>query len=608
MKSLTSTYDVIVVGAGHAGYEAAHASAKMGSKTLLLTISLDSIGKLSCNPAIGGTAKGHLVREIDALGGIMGILADQTAIQYRMLNRSKGPAVWSPRAQVDRYAYQHLTKKLLEGRKNLDLFQGMLADFLVEEGRIVGITLQEGLTFYCHSLILCTGTFIKGTIHIGHDNYNGGRTGEPPSNALSTSLRKLSFNMGTLKTGTPPRIHKDSIDYSELEEQPSEDNVAFSFTPPSSTLSKISCHITYTNEYTQKIAKDNVLKSPMYSGKINSVGPRYCPSFEDKVTRFTDKTRHQIFLEPEGLTTSEVYVNGISTSLPFDVQLDMIHSIKGLENAQIMRPAYAIEYEYLKSGQLELTLESKKIKNLYFAGQINGTTGYEEAGAQGLIAGINASLKIQKKPPFILSRNEAYIGVLIEDIITKDLTEPYRMFTSRAEYRLLLRQDNADQRLSSYGLEYKLITEKRHAAITKKYSTAKSQIEILEKTFKAFETEKALPLSRLLSRDKVTYQTLIDHFPEHAKDWGKGINFIIETELKYKGYIEKQKSQILKFQKLENIKIPHNFDHSIVQALSSEAKEKLSRISPPTLSAASRIDGVTPADISILLIALKSRS
>lgn len=604
MWSFPKEFDVIVIGAGHAGCEAAHAAARMGMSTLLLTMNLDTIAKMSCNPAIGGTAKGHMVKEIDALGGIMGKIADRTGIQFRMLNATKGPAVWSPRAQSDKLAYQSEMKFALEQVPNLEIMQGTIESLDVKEGKIQGVTTQEGIAYQGKTVILSAGTFMRGLLHIGETNYSGGRAGDKPSVGLSKCLEELGFTLDRLKTGTPPRVNKRSIDFSKLEEQPPEEGVSFSFDPQERKLPQISCYITYTNDATKKVILDNIDRSPLYSGKIQGVGPRYCPSIEDKFVRFTDKERHQLFLEPEGLTTNEIYVNGISSSLPFDVQYEAMHTIPGLENVEIMRPAYAIEYDYAISGQISPTLETKKVEGLYFAGQVNGTTGYEEAAAQGLIAAINATLKIRGEDPFILKRSEAYIGVMIDDLISKDLDEPYRMFTSRAEYRLLLRQDNADVRLRDYGYQLGLVSADAYRRFTAKKEKIESGKRHLEKSFLDYEG-KSTSLAKLLCRPEYTYVTLQENFPDKIESLEKDIAAAIEIDLKYAGYIEREKKEAAKLESLDTHLIPKTFDYLKVVGLRNEAREKLIHHEPTNLGQASRISGVSPADISILMVSLK---
>ncbi len=616
-------FDVIVVGGGHAGCEAAAASANLGSKTLLITMNLQTIGQMSCNPAMGGIAKGQIVREIDALGGYSGIVSDKSAVQFKMLNQSKGPAMWSPRVQSDRQLFSTEWRQMLENTKNLDFYQEMVTDVIVKKNKITGVTTSLGIEIYSDTVILTNGTFLNGKIHIGEKNFQGGRAGEKSSLGLTSSLLKLGFVSGRMKTGTPPRVDGRSLDYNKMEEQPGDkDPSKFSFSNKTKPLkSQISCYITHTNEQVHDLLREGFDRSPMFNGNIESIGPRYCPSIEDKINRFSDKSSHQIFVEPEGWNTIEVYVNGFSTSLPEDIQFKALRTISGFETVKLFRPGYAIEYDFFQPTQLYNTLETKLINGLYFAGQINGTTGYEEAAAQGLIAGINASLKINNKDPFVLDRDEAYIGVLIDDLILKGTDEPYRMFTSRAEYRTLLRQDNADQRLSPKGYKLGLISSKRMAAIENKikkkervakylYSTSfemnsvnsflASKDEVLVKQPDKFS--KLLARPNVKRKDIKTLKPLKEYLiKEKISD---DILEQVEIDIKYSGYIEKEKRNVEKLMRLKNIKIPKKFNFDELPSLSFEAKEKLNKIRPETLAQASRISGIKPSDISVLLVSM----
>ncbi|MBD3654215.1 tRNA uridine-5-carboxymethylaminomethyl(34) synthesis enzyme MnmG [Kangiella sp.] len=616
-------YSVIVIGGGHAGTEAALASARMGVKTLLLTHNIETLGQMSCNPAIGGIGKGHLVKEIDALGGAMAQAIDRAGIQFRTLNASKGPAVRATRAQADRALYKSAIREILENQPNLTIFQNAVVDLIVEQNKVVGVKTQMGLDFYAPGVVLTVGTFLGGLIHIGMQNHSGGRAGDPPSIALAERLRELPFRVDRLKTGTPPRIDAKSVDFSVMEEQPGDNPVpTFSFMgTPDQHPRQISCWITHTNESTHDIIRGGLDRSPMYSGVIEGVGPRYCPSIEDKIMRFSDKNSHQIFVEPEGLNSHELYPNGISTSLPFDVQMNLVRSIKGFENAHITRPGYAIEYDYFDPRDLKASLETKFIDGLFFAGQINGTTGYEEAGAQGLIAGMNAALQAQGKEAWSPRRDEAYIGVLIDDLITRGTQEPYRMFTSRAEYRLILREDNADLRLTEKGRELGLIDDKRWLAFSAKKEaiereTARIKNLVVQPDSEAgqqLNQQLEKPLSRaykgeeLLRRPDITYAGLMALPGMLEQTVADKVAEQVEIQIKYSGYIDRQKDEIERSLRNENTALPKDLDYSQVKGLSNEVVQKLMNIKPETIGQASRVSGVTPAAISLLLVHLKKR-
>lgn len=599
-------YDIIVIGAGHAGCEAALASARMGLSTCLFTMNLDTIAQMSCNPAVGGLAKGHLVREIDALGGEMAKVTDKAGIQFRMLNMSKGPAVWSLRAQADRVLYRLSMKRVIESREGLDIKQASVEKIVTEDGKVKGVLTSLGIFYGARSVIVTTGTFLKGLIHIGLENFSAGRAGEFPSVGLSDSLSSLGLKMGRLKTGTPPRLDAKTIDFSKTGPQYGDDPPQpFSYSTEKIANPQLPCYITYTNSETHKIIRSSLDRSPLYSGKIKGIGARYCPSIEDKVVRFAERERHQVFLEPEGLETKEYYANGIPTSLPYDIQIKFIRTIQGLEEAEIMRPGYAIEYDFVYPTQLKHNLETKTIDGLFLAGQINGTSGYEEAAAQGLMAGINASLKLQGREPLILGRDEAYIGVLIDDLITKGTNEPYRMFTSRAEYRLLLRHDNADLRLMDKGYRLGLLDKMAYQRYLEKKMLIDEELQRLKKTrMKYDDPNKSESLEQLLKRPEITYKFIEENSPSD-KPLNPEIKKQVEIQVKYNGYIIRQMEMAERLKKVEGKKIPEDFDYTAVSGLSKEVLSKLQGVRPANLGQASRIPGVTPVAISLLMVAIE---
>ena len=617
---INEIYDVIVVGAGHAGCEAAAAAANMGSKTLLITMNMQTIGQMSCNPAMGGIAKGQIVREIDAMGGYSGIVADKSAIQFKMLNLSKGPAMWSPRTQNDRMQFAEEWRIALENTPNLDFFQDMVKSLIIENNQVAGVVTSLGISIKGKSVVLTNGTFLNGLIHVGDKQLGGGRMGEPRAFGITEQLVSLGFEAGRMKTGTPPRVDGRSLDYSKMEEQKGDENPQkFSYTDTPKLTKQLSCHIVYTNETVHDILREGFDRSPMFNGTIQSIGPRYCPSIEDKINRFAERNRHQLFVEPEGWRTVEIYVNGFSSSLPEDIQIQAMRHIPGFENVKVFRPGYAIEYDYFPPTQLYHTLETKLIENLYFAGQINGTTGYEEAAGQGLIAGINAHNKVHDKGEFILNRDEAYIGVLIDDLITKGTEEPYRMFTSRAEYRLLLRQDNADIRLTEKAFKLGLAKEDRLKKVHKKIEKSNELEHFLKETslkpgvinpildsIESSPVDQAYRAAQILTRPNMTLHKLeeIDFIKEVSGQYEEEIKEQAEINIKYKGYIEKEKENVTKLNRLETIKIPEDFDFTKINSLSSEAKQKLTKVQPKTIAQAGRISGVSPADINVLLVYL----
>jgi tRNA uridine 5-carboxymethylaminomethyl modification enzyme len=613
-------YDVIVVGGGHAGCEAAAAAANLGSKTLLITMNMQTIGQMSCNPAMGGIAKGQIVREIDALGGYSGIISDESAIQFKMLNLSKGPAMWSPRTQNDRMLFAEKWRLALENTQNLDFFQDMVKNLIIENNKVTGVITSLGIKINAKSVVLTNGTFLNGLIHVGDKQLGGGRMGEPKAFGITEQLTEMGFEAGRMKTGTPPRIDGRSLDYSKMEEQKGDEKPQkFSYLDTPKLTEQRSCHITYTNEIVHDILREGFERSPMFNGTIQSIGPRYCPSIEDKINRFAERTRHQLFVEPEGWKTIEIYVNGFSSSLPEDIQMKALKHIPGFENVKVFRPGYAIEYDYFPPTQLKHTLETKLIENLYFAGQINGTTGYEEAAGQGLIAGMNAHFKTHEKEEFILNRDEAYIGVLIDDLITKGTEEPYRMFTSRAEYRLLLRQDNADIRLTEKSYKLGLASDIRMKKVEEKIeksteletflrelSLKPSQINPILEGSESNPVDQAYRAAQFLTRPNISLEKLsaLDIIEEELAKYNDEQKVQAEINIKYKGYIEKEKDNVAKLLRMETIKIPNDFDYSKILSLSKEAQQKFTKIKPNTIAQASRISGVSPADINVLLIYL----
>ncbi len=615
------TYDVIVVGGGHAGSEAAAAAANLGAKTLLVTMNLQTIGQMSCNPAMGGIAKGQIVREIDALGGYSGIISDKSSVQFKMLNLSKGPAMWSPRTQNDRFLFAQFWREMLEATPNLDFYQEMVSSLWIENNKLQGVCTGLGQKIRSKTVVLTNGTFLNGLIHVGDKNFGGGRAGEKAATGITEQLVSLGFESGRMKTGTPPRVDGRSLNYSKMIEQPGDNNPQkFSYLNLTSPIQKqLSCHMTYTSPEVHNLLREGFDRSPMFNGRIKSVGPRYCPSIEDKIHRFSERERHQLFVEPEGWNTVEVYVNGFSTSLPEEVQYQALKAVAGFENVKFFRPGYAIEYDYFYPTQLKYSLETKILDNLFFAGQINGTTGYEEAGSQGLMAGINAVLKLKEKDPFVLKRDEAYIGVLIDDLITKGTEEPYRMFTSRAEYRMLLRQDNADQRLTAMSHKIGLASDERLEACKQKYKDSNSLIDFLKKQSitpkeinPVLNTKKSSPIKqsgkadKILSRPNIYIKDLkkcaaIDSFIS-KNNFEQEVQDQAEIQIKYSGYINKEKNNADKLNRLEAVRIPKDFDYKNLKSISSEAMEKLIKIKPETISQASRISGVSPNDVSVLLV------